>query len=269
MNSLFVRDNDHYVPTESAASFWSRDTVHGGASTALMVAVMEQHFSSDAMQLARLTVDLFRPIPMAPLRVECRAARNGKRLKLFDVSVFDGEQEVCRSSGLVLERNALDLPEHAKAATGLPDAIKAAMDQAPVMGVYAAGNTEESGSTGGLHTRLEIKPVVFDIGSGRGCVWAKLPLSVIDGLENSRLLNAAALADFANGFAYLQLDENVGFINADITLNLHKMPVGEWLCLDARTQAQPGGTTMVEALVYDELGAIGRISQSNLTMAMS
>ena len=60
--------------------------------------------------------------------------------------------------------------------------------------------------------------------------------------------------------------ETVGFINADLVVNLFRMPESEWICVDARAFPQPTGVSMVETELYDEKGMIGRASQSNLTM---
>lgn len=266
MQALFLRDGECYVPTETAASPWGPVTLHGGASTALMVTAMEDRFSANDMQLARLTVDLFRSVPKAPLRVECATVRDGKRVKMFDVSLYHDDIEVCRASGLVLQKSVVEVPDYARQEIALPKHIAQAMDQQPVVGIGPEHRMYEGASTPGLHRSIPLKPVFLQIGIGHGCSWLKLPVPVIEGRDNSPLLSVAALADFANGFSQVLLTEEVGFINADITVNLFRMPTSEWLCIDSRAFPQSTGLSMVESVLYDEIGMIGRVAQSNLTM---
>jgi hypothetical protein len=264
MKSLFARDGDYFIPDEIAASVWSSKTIHGGVSSALMVAQMEDRFSSDDMQLSRLTVDLFRPVPMAPLRVFCKTVRDGKRIKIFDVSLVNEDVEVGRASGLILQKNAIEIPEYVQNDVTLPEEIERAFDQKEVVGLGGIKRMIKGGAITGLRALILLKPVFLNIGVGHGCSWVKLPVNVIEGRENSPLLNVTVLADFANGFSQVRLSDEMGYINADLTINLFRMPQSEWLCVDATAYPQTNGLAMVETVLYDERGTIGRVSQSNL-----
>ena len=266
MKSLFIVENNHYVPTEHAASPWGPVTIHGGASAGLMTALMEEQFQADRMQLVRLTVDLFRPVPMAPLEPRGRIIRDGKRIKLLEMSLFHEGLEICRSHGLVVEKQDVVLPAAAQLPSSPPQAIVEAFSQPEVIGVNAINTTPGVEFPPGLHTLIPLKPVSLHLGEGKGCSWVRLPLNVREGIANSPLVNVATLADFANGFAQLYLNAGQGFINADLTLNLHRMPVDDWIAIDARTLAQSHGIAMVETVLYDQQGVIGRVSQSNMTM---
>ena len=46
------------------------------------------------------------------------------------------------------------------------------------------------------------------------------------------------------------------------TINLLRQPVGEWICLDARTHLGSNGCGVAESALYDEQGLIGRATQS-------
>jgi len=270
MLPLFTRDPNRpgfYLPTTSAASPWGPITLHGGAPAGLMASVMEQQFPAERMQLVRFTVDLFRPVPMAPLEVRSSIIRDGKRIKLLTASLYHEGEEICRSSGLVLQKTAIEVPAHARLESAPPQAMRAALEQPAVVGVASQSSTAVIRSAHGLHTLIGIKPVALDLGIGRGCAWVRLPLSVVEGSANSPLVTVATVADFSNGFAQLHLSPQLGFINADITINLHRLPAGDWIGIDARTVAQAHGLAMVETVLYDQHGAIGRVAQSSLTMA--
>ncbi len=72
----------------------------------------------------------------------------------------------------------------------------------------------------------------------------------------------AAAADFGNGVA-AELDfESSSFINPDLTISVHRPPVGEWICLDARTRFGTPGIGAAESALWDVEGRIGRSVQN-------
>jgi len=88
---------------------------------------------------------------------------------------------------------------------------------------------------------------------------------LIDGEETTALSRAAAAADFGNGISWvLGRTEAYSFINPDLTVYLHRYPVGEWVCLDAVTYPQSNGVGLAESMLYDAQGPIGRALQSLL-----
>jgi acyl-CoA thioesterase len=69
-------------------------------------------------------------------------------------------------------------------------------------------------------------------------------------------------ADSGNGIsAILDLSKFL-FVNSDLTINLIRRPVGEWVCLDSRTHLSSHGGGLAESALYDEEGLIGRATQS-------
>lgn len=266
MPALFERQGELFLPTEHCASPWGPVTIHGGASSGLLAWALEQRIPA-GMQLARLTVDLYRPVPREPLGVAARAVREGRRLRLLEASLYHDGVEIGRASALALATAAVTIPEHARLDTGPPAPLREALARPPVIGVHSLPGRVKRSFPPGLHTLVPLKPAQLEMGSGRGSTWVQLPVELIGGMANSPVVRIATLADFSNGFAQLHLDAGTGFINADLTINLHRLPEGEWIGIDARTRAQPQGVAMAESELYDERGLIGRVSQSNLTMA--
>lgn len=54
------------------------------------------------------------------------------------------------------------------------------------------------------------------------------------------------------------------FINTDLSVHLHRMPGGEWVCLEARTFPESNGVGLADTALYDERGRIGRSAQTLL-----
>jgi hypothetical protein len=79
--SIFTRDGELFVPSELARGPWSPDAQHGGAPAALLARVVEQFDGGDAMFVARLTLELLRPVPIAPLAVRVAMRRPGRKVQ--------------------------------------------------------------------------------------------------------------------------------------------------------------------------------------------
>ena len=105
-------------------------------------------------------------------------------------------------------------------------------------------------------------------GEGRGRAWMRLPLPIVAGEPTTPELCAATLADFGNGVGQLRLDARTGSINADVSLHLHRTPVGEWIGFDARSRMQPEGVGLAETLLFDGEGLVGRVSQTLMSMPL-
>ena len=71
-------------------------------------------------------------------------------------------------------------------------------------------------------------------------------------------------ADSGNGVSVTLDWSRYLFINVDLSVHLHRMPTGEWVCLDAVTLAEPNGVGMADARLFDERGPIGRGVQTLL-----
>jgi hypothetical protein len=100
--------------------------------------------------------------------------------------------------------------------------------------------------------------------TGPATDWIRLRVPVVDGEEVTPLMRVAAAADFGNGVAAPAYFGELTFLNADLTVHLHRLPVGEWVCLDSVTHLGDRGIGMAESALYDEAGPIGRSVQSLL-----
>jgi hypothetical protein len=52
------------------------------------------------------------------------------------------------------------------------------------------------------------------------------------------------------------------FINPDLTVALHRLPAGEWVCLEAETTVEPHGIGQAVSRLWDEDGRLGWALQS-------
>jgi hypothetical protein len=78
----------------------------------------------------------------------------------------------------------------------------------------------------------------------------------------SQAMRALVAADFCNGTG-AALDFNTyTFLNADLTVNMAREPVGEWVLLDATSWIGPDGAGLAMARLGDIKGYFGRATQS-------
>jgi hypothetical protein len=87
---------------------------------------------------------------------------------------------------------------------------------------------------------------------------------LIAGEPTTPLQRLAVAGDFGNGISAVLSWDDYLFINPDLTLYIEREPVGEWICLDARTILSPGGIATAESVIYDERGRVGRAVQALL-----
>src|SRR4051812_19552395 len=88
------------VASPYASGPWAQTMQHGGAPSSLIVRTAERVPSARPMRIARLTVDLMRPVPVAPLEVETSIVREGRKIQLIQVSLKAAGREVVRASVL-------------------------------------------------------------------------------------------------------------------------------------------------------------------------
>src|SRR5689334_25076754 len=107
--ALFERDGDRFVPTPLTRGPWDPRAMHGGAPSALFAAVCEQHDPGPAAFVARLTVELMRPVPLAPLDLVINTIRPGKKVQWIAASLRSGDGiEVAHCTALRIRNDDVD-----------------------------------------------------------------------------------------------------------------------------------------------------------------
>src|SRR5437899_12859568 len=96
-DALFERDGTRFVPTELCRGPWSPDAQHGGPPAALLARAAERFEGGEEMPVARLTVELLRPVPLVPLTVPLRWARPGRKVQTVAAALRAGDTEGTRA----------------------------------------------------------------------------------------------------------------------------------------------------------------------------
>jgi acyl-CoA thioesterase len=235
---------------DAARGPWTPDALHGGPVAALLAHAALPHV--DDLQPVRLTVEILRPVPVAPVTITAALMRPGRRVRAVEAKMAADGKDVATAS-LVAIRTA-DVPA--------PEQPKIAPPPGPEHGQppnFTSGGTYEA-----LHnTGVEHRFVAGGIDEpGPATDWIRLRLPLVEGEDLHPLERTAVAADFGNGVSRIVDFEKLLFINPDLTIYLHRLPAGEWVCLDAVTRIEPHGIGLATSDLYDERGPIGRSLQS-------
>jgi hypothetical protein len=249
---------DLYLPTDAALGPWTDQALHGGPPTMLMAREIERFQSDEDMFVGRITVELLRPIGRRRLAARCRLVRPGRKVQLIEASLWHHETEVARATALRIRRAETDLP-----ASSEPPPRSPPHEGEEWTGLYRSGPAYHL-------LGVEIRAPAQDDGElAPNWAWVRLRLPLVPGERPSGLVRVCAAADFPNGISYVVDPRKTTYVNPDITVYLHRLPIGEWVLVDARTWLQPYGTGWAEGALYDEKSRIGRSIQALLVKPRS
>jgi hypothetical protein len=250
--ALFDVVGDRFQPTELSRGPWSPNALHGGPPAALMARAIERADGGETMHVARITVELLRPVPLEPLAIALRMVRSGKKVQLVEATLRTEAQEVARALALRIRRTELRFPGD------LPMDCESV--ELPERGAPLVMSRHFHD---GFHNRAVEHRFVRGafMEAGASTDWIRLIVPLIEGEETSPLCRVAAVADFGNGISGVLPPDRFTYINPDLTVTLHRYPRDEWVCLDARTRVEPNGVGMAESRLFDRDGPIGRAVQ--------
>lgn len=254
MEAVYRVDGRTATPSAFAGGPWDPRLQHGAAPASLICRTVERIPSPVPMRVARLTVDLMRPVPLAPLTIETEVLREGRKIQLVALHLLAGETEVVRASVLRIRQEPRDLPVATpwpRLATPVPEECAAAGESGLSRTPFLDG-LEMRNARGSFRT------------PGPAAIWFRAGRPIVEGEAISPLMRAAIAADFCNG-ASAELDfAHWTFINGDLSLSLAREPVGEWILLEAETWTGPDSIGIAAARLADRDGYFGRAVQSVL-----
>jgi hypothetical protein len=253
-DALFHVNGGVATPTELTRGPWSLHAQHGGAAAALLAGFLERHDPGPASFVVRLTVELLRPVPLAPLHVSVRPIRPGKKVYWLEGSLHADGVEVARATALRLREETLDVSA----------AVLGPVSSIPPPGQVSSFPPLRHDEVGFAHAIEASWVVGMPGGVGPTAAWLRLVVPVVAGEEPSPLQRVAAAADFGNGLSAAVSRERYSFINPDLTVTLHRAAVGEWIGLDAATYPSPTGIGVADSVLHDVDGRIGRGIQTLL-----
>ena len=266
--SFYYPERDHYVATELTRGPWDPDSQHAGPPAALIAREIESlPAEGPPRRVCRVTYEILRPVPIAPLRVEAGIVRPGRSVELAEATLGDDRGDVVRARAWRVREADVDLP---------PGLGSAELDE-PGSGSVLAGNPlpgpdagRETGffATGqevGYHTAMDYRFVRGEFTApGPATAWMRMRHPLVAGEEPTPLQRVAIAADTGNGISGPLDYARFIFINVDLTIHLVRPPEGEWVCLESITIPERAGVGLTDTALYDRCGPIGRAAQTLL-----
>lgn len=247
--------------TELGRGPWSPDALHGGPVAALLARCLETAPTAVPMHPARLTMELRYPVPLDRLTVRTEVVRAGKRVQVVrsELTAADDDRVLAEMTLQQIRTADVPLPDDVERTTGPVDAPPPRAD-AP------SGPPQWDYPHVAFHSHATEHRIVRGSWTGLGPTvdWIRLAVPVVEGEAPSPLQRVAAAADFGNGISAALPYGEYAFINPDLTIHLHRLPVGDWVCLDAATYVTDRGVGQAECHLHDERGRLGHSTQSLL-----
>ncbi|MBR0696633.1 thioesterase family protein [Bradyrhizobium lablabi] len=250
MEPIFRVDGDRVVTSPDAAGPWDPRMQHGSAPAALVVWAAEAIPSSAPMRIARVSIDLMRPVPVASLGIESEVLRDGRKIQLCGVRLLADGVVVVSATVLKIKAQATELPPEI---TDLPVELPKP-DQCA---------SEPGNITSPFVRCISMRPARGQFGQiGPGAIWFRVDHPLIAGAAVSQVMRAVVAADFSNGTSPALDFSKFTFINADLTVNLAREPVGDWILVDGESWIGPDGAGLAMSRLADQHGYFGRAVQS-------
>ena len=197
-------------------------------------------------------MDLLGPIPLDPLQVASTVLRPGRTVSLR-------QSELADESGRVLARAqawAFPSVDGPVAGSDVP------LEHGPGDGHHE--DPPPSWHRGYLDA-VEWNWVEGAVTKpGSAVVWMRPLLPLLPGEELSPLQRLLSCVDSASGASAALDPAEWNFLNTELTVHVVRPPVGEWVCLKARTTLGGGAVGVAASEVYDERGLVARSAQALL-----
>lgn len=256
-----------YLPTDDPYTFastplanagWYDEGQHGGALAALIAGHIETIPTLTPMQVTRLTIDMFRVVPLVPLTLETSVIREGKRIQVLETRVLSGNTEYTRATVQRIRVDDVGLPEGVsedRSPFPPPESLEGIVPGSWGLGpegkvMFHRHAIEVREIAGGFHT------------TESGSLWMRLTTPVIAGAEITPLQRLVVPADFCNGVSRLTLDPHWLFMNPDLSVNVNRLPQGEWVALEAHSRYSPNGRGIATGTLWDNQGYLGESTQT-------
>ncbi|MGA7688766.1 MAG: thioesterase family protein [Jiangellales bacterium] len=246
-----------YSSTEHTVGPWHPGLQHAGPPTALLMRAVQQLGApkaptpADALP-ARLTAEIFRPVPVADLVVRAELHRPGRRVAWASATLAAADaptEPLMRAQIWLVRRTAepLDVPS-------------TPVEPAPPPG------TEQPTPPGWGGGYLQAVTWELSDGSfaapGPATTWTRLKVDLVDGERPTGAQHAAVVADAGSGISAVADPSRLVFVNTELSIHLHREPVGHDVWMAARTTLDPAGIGHAHTRLGDDQGGVGSANQT-------
>jgi hypothetical protein len=244
--------DDVFRSTEHTVGPWSADSQHMGPPSALLTREVERTAPGPDSILARVTVEILGPVPIADLTVRSWVDRPGRSVLLSRAELVVGDRPVARAAAWWIRGT-----DTSTVVAGMPDPLPPKETGRPM------GRPE--GWRDGYISAMEWVSVKGGMGEdGPATLWVRQLVHTVEGEEPTGPQRLMAVADSGNGVSSRLSIRRWLFINTELTVHVWRVPDGEWIGLDADTTIGPVGVGLATTTLHDQHGPVGRGAQALL-----
>lgn len=249
--AFFVsHEHDVFEATVHTQGPWDARFQHGGPPAALLVRQLEQCGPRPDMLLARVSIDIFGPVPIARLQAQAKVVRPGRSVELVEATLSYEERTVMRATGWRIKLPETRPPVHEPVPTATP--LPSTTPERELRPEWDCGFLRAT----------EWRPVKGDYAQlGAAISWTRLRYPLLEGEVTTPAQRLIAAADSANGISSPLDIRQWQFIPPSLSIHSLRPVQGEWICLDATTLLQTEGVGLTVATLFDEKGMVGRSDQ--------
>ncbi|MDA8278273.1 MAG: thioesterase family protein [Actinomycetota bacterium] len=245
-------DQDHFVANKATIGPWSPNAQHGGPPCALLIDEMMRRSPGDGREVAKISIEFLRPVPLGKVEVKVREVRGG-----YKVSLVEGELIVDGTASLMARmwwrRGQLGRsPEvQNESADVLTPVQFHQLPVAPLVEFPYISNIEWRFERGGF----------YEMGDARVHCTPRIPL--VFGREASGVSEMLLMLDSANGLSQVLPIGRWTFVPVDMMVSLLSLPTPSVpFTLDAKSEISETGGGITRCTVTQGGRLIARSLQS-------
>ncbi|GGV22715.1 thioesterase [Streptomyces longisporoflavus] len=243
-------DERRYKPTLHAGGAWDTDEMHFSPLGGLIVHAIDRYLADrpdNGLVMSRISFDILGRLALDECEIRVETIRPGRTIELVEAVVLMADRPVVRARAWLLT----------------------SVDTGPVAGGGADRLTPPDALApwhmasvwpGGYIASVDVRPLAPPQ-PGRTTAWVSTSLDLVAGQTASPLASFVALVDTANGIAVRQSPTEWMFPNVDLTVHLHRQPVGRWTGLDTTVTFGPTGQGITSTVLHDVNGPVGHAQQ--------
>lgn len=236
-----------FLPTDYARSGWSETMINGPALVGLAAWSLERDHGQVGFLPTRFTADLFRPAHRVPTFVRTAVVRDGRRIRITRCEILQGDVVVAEATMVQYRTSEPPPGQEWVAQTGFtPPPVSGAAPAA-----YFVGSDESGwGGSAGMGEGVDVHQ-----NTSRKRVYHRTA-EVVAGEQASPFVRTVTAAEATSLVTNLGT-KGIGYINGDLTVALSRLPVGDYVGLQADSHWCADGISVGSSTLFDDVGPFG------------
>ncbi|MEQ1639035.1 MAG: acyl-CoA thioesterase domain-containing protein [Methylococcales bacterium] len=249
MNAVFSKNSaGDWVPSAFAQGPFSG--LQGGAIAGLLTAEIEQIAESKKLgHIVGISISFYRPTPLGTVRTNQTIVHSGQRVSFVENSLTREDGKLCATlRASLIREQAVEFPPFVM---NIPKIDPTALQSPPPLN--ASHGKPWFMDT--MHAKVGLD----------GTLWFKVDVPIAAGA--GYFARAVGPADWCHGI-HRPFKVPLADPNQDLTVNLVRAPVGDWIGVKAKTLWQNSGIGVGLGTLCDVYGDIGSVSMSVALVSM-